>query len=33
MNVYSHMFASQRQNMNVGVADLLGTSARQREAN
>ena len=33
MDVYSHMFDTQRQDANVGMADLLGTSVRHREIN
>ena len=33
MDVYSHMFATQRAQAAVGMADLLGTDAKQREAN
>jgi len=33
MDVYSHMFATQRAQAAVGMADLLGTGERQREAN
>ena len=33
LDVYSHMFATQRAQAAVGMADLLGTDARQRETN
>ena len=33
MDVYSHMFATQRAQAAVGMADLLGTDARQDELN
>jgi integrase len=33
LDVYSHMFAQQRQNAAVGMADLLGTDTRQRAVN
>ncbi len=33
LDVYSHMFATQRAQAAVGMADLLGTDAKQREAN
>lgn len=33
LDVYSHMFASQRQNLSVGMADLLGSSTRSTTAN
>lgn len=33
LDVYSHMFATQRAQSAIGMADLLGTDMRQREAN
>lgn len=33
LDVYSHMFTTQRAQAAVGMADLLGTDARQRETN
>ena len=33
LDVYSHMFATQRAQAAVGMADLLGTDARRRETN